>query len=232
MDDNVAGIRGEYRKPTPVEIGILVRALRDQRGIKRAALAADAHVSEKTLERIEDGVAVRDDTYRRIAQALGLDGKAFITAAYIPTIEELTEKFQREQQELRQTHNSVVVKPLSDPRQLLHLFQSEAMVADDRHVAAEHLDVVAAFKDNLRDWSDIAAEIPETARLDAARQLLADARAIERSGYEIRVGMTERYGMKGTQLKMGVVAFFPTGPTAAQPPPAEVWLPKKMPMGF
>jgi transcriptional regulator with XRE-family HTH domain len=232
MDDNIEGIRGEYRKPTPVEIGILVRALRDQRGIKRAALAADAHISEKSLERIEGGVGVRDETYRRIARALGFNGKAFITAAYIPTIEELAEQFRREQEEIRQTHNSVAVEALSDPRQLLHLFQSEAMIVDDHHVASKDLDAVAAFKDNLRDWSDIAADIPETARLDAARQLLADARTIERSGYEIRVGMTERYGMKGTRLKMGVVAFFATGPTAAQPSPAEVWLPKKMPMGF
>jgi hypothetical protein len=38
--------------------------------------------------------------------------------------------------------------------------------------------------------------------------------------------------MKGVRLKMVIVALFPTGPTAAQPPPTEVWPPKKMSMGF
>jgi hypothetical protein len=93
--------------------------------------------------------------HKRIAEALGLDGTAFTTAAYIPTIEELTEKAKREQEQLQKTHNRVAVERLSDPRQVLRLFQTHALIADDHNVDAADLDAIAAFKENLRDWSDI-----------------------------------------------------------------------------
>jgi transcriptional regulator with XRE-family HTH domain len=228
VSDEVEGIRGEYRKPTPAEIGLIVRLFREQRGIKRTSLAADANVSEKTLERVENGTAVRDGTYKRIAAALGLDGEAFVTAAYIPTIEEMTERAKREQEELRKTHNSVPVERLQEPRQLLRLFQTYALIVEDQNVDSKDLDAVAAFKDSLRDWSDIAADIPESQRLEAARGLLDEARAIEKSGYELRVGVTDRYSVAGSRMEMAVVAFLPLPSDM----PSEVWLPKKMRMGW
>ena len=229
MSDEVEGIRGEYRKPTPDEIGQIVRLLREQRGIKRASLALDANVSEKTLERVESGVAVRDAAYKRIAEALGHDGAACTTAAYIPTIEEVTEQAKREQDEVRRTHNSVAVERLADPRQMLRLFQTHALIVDDHNVDARDLDAVAALKDNLRDWSDIASEIPESERLGAARQLLIDARAIETSGYEVRIGVTDRYTIGDSPVQVAVVAFIPT--TMPEMPSA-VWIPKKMGMAL
>lgn len=229
MSDDVEGIRGEYRKPTPAEIGLMVRLFRERLGLKRASLAIDANVSEKTLERVESGTAVRDNTYKRIAEALGLNSAAFTTDAYIPTIEELAETAKREQDELRKTHNSVPVVRLTDPRQLLRLFQTHCVIADDHKVDAKDLDAIAALKENLRDWSDIASEIPETQRLEAARQLLDQAKAIENSGYEVRVGVTDRYSVGGSRMEMTVVAFLPN--TTAEMP-SEVWLPKKMKMGW
>lgn len=92
MSENVEGIRGEYRKLTPFEIGMIVRLLRERRGIKRAVLAADANISEKTLERVEGGARVRAESYRRIAEALGLNGKMFTTASYIPSSEDRTQR--------------------------------------------------------------------------------------------------------------------------------------------
>lgn len=231
MSERVEGIRGEYRKPTPYEIGLLVRILREQRGIKRAALAGDAHISEKTLERVEDGIAVRQDSYRRVAEALGLKREAFTRDRYIPTAAEAAQRAKREQEELKRTHNSISVERLTDPRQLLRLFQTHALIADDSGVDSRDLDAIATFKENLRDWSDVAAEIPETARLDAARQLLDDAKAIERGGYEVKVGITDRYGMHGSRIEVTVVAFFSLRSTASGTP-SEVWLPKKMSMDF
>ncbi len=52
-DGNVTGIKGEYRRFTAVELGEFVRRERESRRVKRASLAVDAKVSEKTLERLE-----------------------------------------------------------------------------------------------------------------------------------------------------------------------------------
>ena len=53
MKDNVQGIKGEYREPTPKQIGGFVRSCRKVLDTKRQSLADQAGVSEKTLERLE-----------------------------------------------------------------------------------------------------------------------------------------------------------------------------------
>jgi len=88
MSENVEGIRGAYRRLTPVEVGMVVRLYRHSHELKRTALAAQAHISDKTLERLEAGVPVREDSYRRVALAIGLRDDAFIKEEYIPTPEE------------------------------------------------------------------------------------------------------------------------------------------------
>ena len=61
-ESNVDGIRGEYRRLTSAEVGVMIRAFREGQGIKRAVLAADANMSEKTLERAEGGQCVSEDS--------------------------------------------------------------------------------------------------------------------------------------------------------------------------
>jgi transcriptional regulator with XRE-family HTH domain len=56
----------------------MILALMEGQGIKRAALAADANMSEKRLERAERGQGISDDSCRRIAPALRLRQDLFI----------------------------------------------------------------------------------------------------------------------------------------------------------
>jgi hypothetical protein len=49
MTENIDSLNGEYRRFTSAEVGTTIRLLRRIRGLKRAVLAAEAHVSEKTL---------------------------------------------------------------------------------------------------------------------------------------------------------------------------------------
>jgi len=56
----------------------MIRSFRQEQGIKRAALAADANMSEKTLERAEGGQGISEDSCRRIARALGLQEDVFV----------------------------------------------------------------------------------------------------------------------------------------------------------
>jgi transcriptional regulator with XRE-family HTH domain len=232
MSENVEGIRGVYRRLTPVEVGMIVRLYRHTHEMKRAALAAQAHVSDKTLERLESGVPVRADSYRRVAAALGLEEDTFVKDEYIPTPDEYLEKQEREQANFHNSHTKVSVAPLTDPRQLLAMFGSHSSIADDHKVAVEDLELVASFKENFRDWSDIASELAETARLEAAKSLLEEARIIDRVGYVVSVGMTDRYSISGAKVNMSILVFFPRPTRSGERLPDEVWLPKKMGMGL
>jgi transcriptional regulator with XRE-family HTH domain len=230
MADKVEGIRGEYRKLTPLEIGMIVKLFRHGRDIKRAVLAADSSVSEKTLERVEAGQVVSEDSYRRIARAMGLKEDAFVKEEYVPTPEEALEQQEREQAEFAANHTKVAVAPLTDPRQLLALFGCHSNITNDRLVAAEDLELTTEFKEAFRDWSDIAAELPDTERLKAAGSLLDQAHTIERAGYAVYVGETDRYRIGSSRTRMSVVVFFPKPTGSRQELPNEIWLPKRMDM--
>lgn len=105
-------------------------------------------------------------------------------------------------------------------------------MADDHKVSADDLDLIAAFKENFRDWSDISSDLAETARLDAARQLLEQAQEIERAGYAVCIGLTNRYSINGVRIDMVVIVFIPHREPSGVPLPTEIWLPKKMGMGW
>jgi ribosome-binding protein aMBF1 (putative translation factor) len=62
MSESVEGIRGEYRRLTSPEVGMMIRMSRQLRGIKRAVLAVEARVSEKTVERAEAGEGISADS--------------------------------------------------------------------------------------------------------------------------------------------------------------------------
>lgn len=146
MSESAESTRGTCRRLTPTEVGMVVRLYRHSREIKRTALAAQAHISDKTLERLEAGISVREDSYRRVAVAIGLPEDAFIKEEYIPTPEEYLEQQEKQQDEFRKSHTKVDVAPLNDPRQLLAVFGAHSSIADDHKVAAKDLALIAAFK--------------------------------------------------------------------------------------
>jgi transcriptional regulator with XRE-family HTH domain len=232
MNESAESMQGTNRRLTPVEVGMIVRLYRHSRELKRIALAAEAHVSDKTLERLESGIVVREDSYRRVAAAMGLPEDAFIKEEYIPTPSEYLEQQEKAEAEFQKNHTRVPVARLTDPRQLLDIFGAHSSIVDDHKVTVEHLELVASFKENFRDWSDIANELPETERLRAAMSLVDEAREIERAGYAVGVGATDRYGIAGVRTNMSVVALFPKPRGSMDPLPDAIWLPKKMRMGF
>src|SRR5258705_173960 len=98
------GIRGEFRRFTSAEVGGVIRMFRQLQGLKRAVLAADANVSEKTIERAEAGEGISEVSCRRIARALGMKENAFTDALYIPTLEEVERIQKQNEEKIRQTH--------------------------------------------------------------------------------------------------------------------------------
>ena len=53
-------------------IGLRVRNMRLQRNLKRSVMAREAGVSEKTLQRMEEGESVRMSNYIRVLRFLGV----------------------------------------------------------------------------------------------------------------------------------------------------------------
>lgn len=224
------GIRGKVRALTTQEIGVFVRTTRESFGMKRAALAQDVNVTEKTIERVELGVGVSEATYRRIALAFGLKEDAFLQPTFVPASpEDAREVLRRHEASVRRENTSVAVEHIDSVRPIIRLFGMCALICDDSRMANGHLEQVAALKENLQDWSDVSGDIPETERLRAARMLLEEIQQIENLGYVAKAGVSDKYCLDGgTRFSLGVLVFFeaPKGPRDSTP--ETVWLPKRL----
>src|ERR1700733_4944792 len=209
MIDNVAGIRGEYRRLSPAEIGLMIRLFRGGRGIKRGALSADAHVSEKTNERAEHGESIAEESRKRIAKALSIDEEALIRELYVPTTEEAEQLVKQQTEERERTHSAVAIRELRAVRDVLPLFESAALFGDSQYVQESHLRAFAELKQSLVDWSDIAGDISEPQRIDAAESLLREVRDLEVLGYVVKAGIAARCLKGGSPFPCTVLVAFP-----------------------
>jgi transcriptional regulator with XRE-family HTH domain len=230
MTENVEGIRGEFRRFTAVEIGFLIKVYRKNHGVKRAALAADANMSEKTLERAEKGEGIAEDSLRRIARALGFQETVFTAEHYIPAPEEAARMAEEVDQKLRQTHRSVAVSLLIGVRDVHALFEGCALVADDSNIAEEHLEQFTAIKESLVDWSDVASDVPPTMALAGAKDLLKSIQEFETLGYVVKCGKAKRFLKGGPPLTCSVLVAFKR-PKGSMVTPDEVWLPNQLAVG-
>jgi transcriptional regulator with XRE-family HTH domain len=68
----------EYRCLTPQEIGKAVMMFRHAAGMKQITLAMEAGVTERTVQRIERGEKVNEESLRAIARAFRMDDNSFL----------------------------------------------------------------------------------------------------------------------------------------------------------
>src|ERR1700730_17208543 len=81
--------QGEYRNLTLEEIAHAVTRFREATDVKQLTLAIEAGVDERTIQRIENGEKVNEDTLRKIAKAMRLHDNAFIGPRYVRKIEDV-----------------------------------------------------------------------------------------------------------------------------------------------
>jgi transcriptional regulator with XRE-family HTH domain len=228
---NVNGIRGEYRRLTSAEVGLMIRMIREAQGIKRAALAADANMSEKTLERAESGRGISEESCCRIARALGIREDTFVNELYVPGGPEEAERMLKERDDqLRATHQQHPVLELKGARDVLPLFRAHFFYADDQNVAEGDMVAFAGLKDSWWEWNMIASDISESELVQGAQGFLAEVRSFESLGYVVKAGTSERH-YNGTAVPVAVLVAFkkPRGTTGTAD---AVWLPKQMRAGF
>jgi transcriptional regulator with XRE-family HTH domain len=191
---------GTYRRLAPAEVAWMVKELRTHFGLKQLALAQDAGVTERTIERIEAGIAVSDDTLRKVAKALKLSENAFTQATYCPSDEELATQVKK----IRDEHTVTDLHDLSEARQLENLMGQHGHLIDGSALVDSLADSMAALQDTMQDWGDIFGEISAADKLAACRQVLALVREIEGQEYAARWG---RY-TTADKCSVGVLVFF------------------------
>jgi len=192
---------GEHRRPTPGEVGYVVRELRKYFEWKQLALAQEAGVTERTIQRIEEGEKVGDDTLRKVAKALRLREDAFTAPTYHPSAAELEELART----AREDYMVADAYDLSGQDALDGILNAHGHLIDDRAVEDTLAEEVAALKDNIQDYGDIYDDLTNVQRLEARRKLLELIRNIERKGYKARWA---RYTTADNFI-VAVLMFFP-----------------------
>jgi transcriptional regulator with XRE-family HTH domain len=162
------------------EIGVAVAKFRKTVGMKQITLAMEAGVTERTVQRIEKGEKVNDESLRAIANAFRIDENYFIRN--VLSEEEAVKTL--ENMKLIEAHRFATLK---DAEAVLG---THGMVLDDHFVTDEAAQEAASFKDLLRDWNDVwSVMVSAEEILNACRSLLNAAKALETRGYVIRYGV-------------------------------------------
>src|SRR5438552_6498963 len=95
MQTNDHDRKGEFRCLRPEEIGNFVANCRKRAGWNQLTLAFEAKIHERTVQRMERGEKVDDDTLCKVAKALRLEEEAFLGPHYISTEDEAIAKAEK-----------------------------------------------------------------------------------------------------------------------------------------
>jgi transcriptional regulator with XRE-family HTH domain len=179
--------KGEYRNLTPQEIGTWVATFRKMMDWKQLTLALEAGVHERTVQRIERGEKVDDESLRKIAKALRLRDPGFLGPRYIPTQEELQAQAEKMHKEL----TVIEARSLSTIKDCEAVLGGDGNIVHDSAMPEGMADQVAALRDQMTDSGDIWSELSNTEKLEACRSFLAEVQKIEEQGFKIRYGAYE-----------------------------------------
>src|SRR5947209_17246550 len=130
MIENVAD--NEYRCLTPKEIGDAVKIFRKMSGMKQIALAIEAGVDERTIQRIERGEAVSETSLRSVAKALGMRDDAFVGARHVLSSEQAL----HEAQKALDSNKVIEALDIATVKDCDSILRALAWVVDDQHVEA------------------------------------------------------------------------------------------------
>jgi DNA-binding XRE family transcriptional regulator len=160
---------------TPQELALMCQVQRAGRGWTQETLAEFSGLQVRTIQRVEAGHPSNLDTKRALARAFEADDLDVFNKPHVfPTIEELVAKAETDRQTFERD-NIRVAAHQADGRRLIRLLaecgailvEAAEGVLQGREAEREW----AGFADELRDWIDIADEIGEVNKLDAAEGL-------------------------------------------------------------
>ena len=234
------------RRPERSSIAFCVAWSREMKQLSIQALASMAGVSPSSIERIERGEHVSDDTLRKVAVAVNQDEDAF-TAERIPLSQDGVEQVLEAWAAPYEGMTMVPVGHFTKQRQVRDLSRCDGALVHTSHLREDAQSLV----EGLREWIDLAGFIRATQEHDAFittesftrmrefnKDVLATVREVERVGRA--TALTGCYDAEGLYvdpidaaprtmpIKVGLVAFFPkeTDPCAIKRP--FLWAPKQV----
>jgi transcriptional regulator with XRE-family HTH domain len=177
----------EPRLLSPAELGTFIKEQREERKWSQATLAELARVTERTIQRVENGEPSSLDTRRALAHALGYqDLDLFDKPLPFPNVE----KFKAYTAELERTTIVVALTHIRDGRTLRTMIEGVHAFATEEigELSSEARAAFAEMVDYLRDYDDIRTEYSMTQRLDVDRDInellrrISDQRAVVGAG--------------------------------------------------
>ena len=234
------------RRPDRNSIAFCVAWSREMKQLSIQALASMAGVSPSSIERIERGERVSDDTLRKVAVAVNQDEDAF-TAERIPLNQDEVEQALDAWVAPYEGMTMVPVSHFTKQTQVRELSRCDGALVHSAHLREDAQSLV----EGLREWINLAGFVratkehdtfiatePFTRMREFNRDVLAAVREVERVGYA--TALTGCYDAEGLYvdpinassrimpIKVGLVALFPkeTDPCAIKR--QFLWAPKQI----
>jgi len=160
----------EPRLLTPVELATFIKGQREERRWSQATLAELARVTERTIQRVENGEPSSLDTRRALARALGYqDLDLFDKPLPLPNVE----KFKAYTAELERTTIAVALTRIRDGRTLRTMIEGAHGCTTEEigELPSEARTAFAEMVDYLRDYNDVRTAYSMTQRLDVDRDI-------------------------------------------------------------
>jgi transcriptional regulator with XRE-family HTH domain len=177
----------------------VVRELRKYLGFKQLALADAAGVTERTIQRVERGGTVEDETLRKVARALGLGENAFLRPDYHPSTEEL-KAFAKS---VRDDYTVTDLLNLSSQNDLDGILTADACQIDGSAVKENLAAEVASLQDEIEELGSVYEELSNVERLEARQGLFKHIQNVACTGYRARWAVFET----DDKWNVGVLVF-------------------------
>ena len=215
------------RRPDPNSIAFCVAWSRQMKQLSIQAMASMAGVSPSSIERIERGERVGDDTLQKVAVAVNQDQHAF-TAERIPLSQDEVDQALQAWAAPYEGMTMVPVEHFKKQRQVRDLSRCDGALIYSSLLRED----AQALVEDLREWIDLAGFIRTNQEHEAFankqlftrwrefnRNVLAAVREVERVGHA--TALTGCYHAEGLYvdpvnaasltmpIKVGLVAFFP-----------------------
>jgi transcriptional regulator with XRE-family HTH domain len=206
---------------TPAELGEFVKTLRDMNKWSQATLAEIARVTERTVQRVENGKPSSLDTRRALARAFGCeDLDVFEKAWPFPNIE----KLRAYEAELEETTVVVPITRIADARTLRTMTEGAESSATEEigEVSAGAREAFASIVDYLRDYNDVHDLYSMSQRLEVDRDMDALLKTISDEGAAVGAGLRHaRVRLKSDAANCKpmdwAIIYFVLAPCAALP---------------
>jgi transcriptional regulator with XRE-family HTH domain len=178
----------ETRMMTSAELAELIKFLREKNKWSQATLAEIARLTERTIQRVENGEPSSLDTRRALARAFGYEDLDVFDKPQ-PLLN--VEKLESYEAELERTTVVIPITRIGDARTLRVMVEGASSSATEEigKISAGAREAFASIVDYLRDYNDIRDCYSMSQRLEVDRDIGAMLETISAEGAVVGAGL-------------------------------------------